>query len=226
MAEFTRTLAEILTATFGPVVSAEVMKDEAAEASRSSPVGDDGAVGPTSFADEADAPVAARPSWWRKNLDGTPRKKCQAPEVLKGVPQGETRQRETDLLVLKALHAGAETLVQVVALTGFVKVTCTRSLERLVLADRVLQSKAAPTGKRGRPAFTYRPTTEVDVPVDIFGVKAALALVTGQENPVTPSAGADVAVGVEGSGVDLRSTFVPDTAKVDAGASTATGVEE
>jgi hypothetical protein len=187
MAELTQTLADILTATFGPATAAEAMKDAAAEASGSSPVGDDGAVGPSDL-----------PSWWKFNLDGTPRKTCQAPDVLKGVPQGETRQRETDLLVLKALHAGAETLVQVVASTGFVKVTCTRSLERLVLADRVLQSKAAPTGKRGRPAFTYRPTTEVDVPVDIFGVKAALALVTGQENPVTPSAGADVAVGVEG----------------------------
>jgi len=47
-----------------------------------------------------------------------------------------------------------------VAHTGCVKVTCTRSLERLVDAGRVVQSKAAPTGKRGRPAFTYRPTTE------------------------------------------------------------------
>jgi hypothetical protein len=149
---------------------------------------------PTSPATAADAEVGPSdlPRWWKFNLDGTPRKTCQAPDVLKGVPQGETRQRETDLLVLKALHSGAETLVQVVASTGFVKVTCTRSLERLVLADRVLQSKAAPTGKRGRPAFTYRPTTEADVPVDIFGVKAALALVTGQENPVTTKADADV----------------------------------
>ena len=84
------------------------------------------------------------------------------------------------------------------ASTGFVKVTCTRSLERLVLADRVLQSKAAPTGKRGRPAFTYRPTTEADVSVDTFGVKAALALTTGHKTSVTTKADADVAVGVEG----------------------------
>jgi predicted ArsR family transcriptional regulator len=120
------------------------------------------------------------PHWWKFNLDGTPRKTCQAPDVLKGVPQGETRQRETDLLVLKALHAGAETLVQVVASTGFVKVTCTRSLERLVLADRVLQSKAAPTGKRGRPAFTYRPTTEAVEP-DPDPVDAGASTATGVE---------------------------------------------
>jgi len=179
---------DILAATFGPGTAAEVMKDDAVvfDASGSSPVGDDGAVGP-----------ADRPSWWRKNLDGSWRKKCQAPEVLKGVPQGETRQRETDLAVLKALHSGAETLVEVVASTGFVKVTCVRSLERLVLANRVLQSKAAPTGKRGRPAFTYRPTTEAAVPVDVFGVNAALALVTGQKT-APADVGADVAIGGEG----------------------------
>jgi len=76
------------------------------------------------------------------------------------VPHGETRQRETDLLVLKALHEGCETLVELVTHTTFVKVTCVRSLERLVEAGRVVQAKAPPTGKRGRPAFVYRPTTE------------------------------------------------------------------
>jgi len=206
MAELTQTLADILTATFGPATAAEAMKDEAV-------VDAAGSSGPTSPAgagdgsedlpqgsppDGADGSVATLPHWWKHNLDGTPRKTCQAPDVLKGVPQGETRQRETDLLVLKALHAGAETLVQVVASTGFVKVTCTRSLERLVLADRVLQSKAPPTGKRGRPAFTYRPTTEVDVSVDTFGVKAALALAPGHKTSVTTKADANVAVGVEG----------------------------
>jgi hypothetical protein len=185
MAELTQTLADILTATFGPTTAAEAMKDEAAETSGSSPDGADGSstsLPPTSPATAADAEVGPSdlPRWWKRNLDGTPRKRCQAPEVLKGVPHGETRQRETDLLVLKALHAGAETLVEVVATTGFVKVTCTRSLERLVLANQVLQSKAPPTGKRGRPAFTYRPTTEVDVPVDAFGVNAALAAVGGK----------------------------------------------
>jgi len=176
---------DILAATFGPGTAAEVMKDEAAEAALVSSV------------PVVTGPDEERPSWWRKNLDGSWRKKCQAPEVLKSVPQGETRQRETDLAVLKALHSGAETLVEVVASTGFVKVTCVRSLERLVLANRVLQSKAAPTGKRGRPAFTYRPTTEAAVPVDVFGVNAALALVTGQK--IAPAdAGADVAIGGEG----------------------------
>jgi hypothetical protein len=167
MAELTQTLAEILTATFGPATAAEVMKEEDVKAHD---------VEATTSAGAAVA-TSDLPKWWKHNLDGTPRKRCQAPEVLKGVPHGETRQRETDLLVLKALHAGAETLVEVVAATGFVKVTCTRSLERLVLAKQVLQSKAPPTGKRGRPAFTYRPTTEVDVPVDAFGVNAALAAV-------------------------------------------------
>jgi len=142
---------EILAATFGPNTAAEVVKDDAAvfDASGSSPVGDDGAVGP-----------ADRPSWWRKNLDGSWRKRCQAPDVLKGFPHGETRQRETDLLVLKALHAGAESLVQLMTITGFVKVTCTRSLERLVEEGRVVQTKAPPSGRRGRPAHLYRPTTE------------------------------------------------------------------
>jgi hypothetical protein len=169
MAELTQTLADILTATFGPATAAEAMKDEATEAteaSGSSPVGDDGSstsLPPTSPATAADAEVGPSdlPRWWKFNLDGTPRKTCQAPDVLKGVPQGETRQRETDLLVLKALHAGAETLVQVVASTGFVKVTCTRSLERLVEEGRVLQTKTPPSGRRGRPAYLYRPTTEV-----------------------------------------------------------------
>ena len=177
MAENTQTtdpVLAILTATFGPNTAAEVVKDEDVEASPapvaevtpsgSSPDGVDGSVGPadlshTSPADAADAEVAALPRWWKFNLDGTPRKRCQAPEVLKGVPHGETRQRETDLLMLKALHDGCETLVELVAHTGCVKVTVVRSLERLVEAGRVVQSKAAPTGRRGRPAFIYRPTT-------------------------------------------------------------------
>lgn len=163
MAEFTRTLAEILTATFGPVVSAEVMKDEAAEvvkddaakASGSSPVGDDGAVVATSDL----------PKWWKHNLDGTPRKTCQAPVVQTGY--GTTRRHETDTAVLEALHGGAESLVQVMTVTGYVKVTCTRSLERLVEEGRVLQTKAPPSGRRGRPAHLYRPTTEVAEPVEV-----------------------------------------------------------
>ena len=149
MAENTQTtdhVRDILAATFGPNTAAEVVKDEGAAVDV-----------PT----VADAPVASSdlPKWWKFNLDGTPRKRCQAPEVLKGIPHGETRQRETDLLVLKALHAGCETLAELVAQTGCVKVTCVRSLERLVAAGRVVQSKAPPTGKRGRPAFLYRPTT-------------------------------------------------------------------
>ena len=171
MAENTQTtdpVLAILAATFGPNTAAEVVKDEGVEPSTAplaevTPSGsssgeDDGSVGPTDL-----------PSWWKFNLDGTPRKRCQAPEVLKGVPHGETRQRETDLLMLRALHEGCETLVELVAHTGCVKVTVVRSLERLVEAGRVMQSKAAPTGKRGRPAFVYRPTTEavevVEVPV-------------------------------------------------------------
>ena len=134
---------ELLAATFGPNTAAEVALDLPAP--------------PPATPDEE------RPVWWRKNLDGSWRKRCQAPEVLKGIPHGETRQRETDLLVLKALHAGAETLVEVIASTGFVKVTVVRSFERLVEACRVVQSKAAPTGKRGRPAFVYRPTTTAPV---------------------------------------------------------------
>ena len=153
---------EILAATFGPNTAAEVALDLPAPP-------------PSTPPDEE------RPAWWRKNLDGSWRKTCQAPDVLKGFPHGETRQRETDLLVLKALHEGAESLVQLTTITGFVKVTCTRSLERLVEEGRVVQTKAPPSGRRGRPAHLYRPTTEA----------------------------------VE-----------PDTAKVDAGASTATGVEE
>ena len=178
---------ELLAATFGPNTAAEVAKDEGVEPSSSglaspasavaahdveatpsagsSPDGADGSVGPsdlphTSTPDGADAEVAALPRWWKFNLDGTPRKRCQAPDVLKGIPHGETRQRETDLLVLKALHEGCETLVELVAHTTFVKVTVVRSLDRLVEAGRVVQSKAAPSGKRGRPAFVYRPTTE------------------------------------------------------------------
>jgi hypothetical protein len=140
---------EILAATFGPNTAAEVALDLPAS--------------PPATPDEE------RPVWWRKNLDGSWRKKCQAPDVLKGIPHGETRQRETDLLVLKALHEGCETLVELVAHTTFVKVTVVRSLERLVKTGRVVQSKAAPSGKRGRPAFVYRPTTEAvevaEVPV-------------------------------------------------------------
>jgi hypothetical protein len=158
----------ILAATFGPVTAAEVVKEEGA------------AVDATTV---ADAPVASSdlPGWWKFNLDGTPRKTCQAPGRTKGVAFGETKRHETDLAVLKALLAGAENLVEVVAATGYVKVTCVRSLERLVETGRVVQAKAPPTGKRGRPAFVYRPTTE---------------------------------------------TVEPDTDPVNAGASTAQGVEE
>jgi hypothetical protein len=150
MAENTQTtdaVLDILTATFGPTVAAEVVKEEGS------------AVDATTV---ADAPVASSdlPKWWRYNLDGTPRKTCQAPGRTKGVAFGETKRHETDLAVLKALLACAESLVEVVAATGYVKVTCVRSLERLVEAGRVVQTKAPPTGKRGRPAFIYRPTTE------------------------------------------------------------------
>jgi len=149
---------EILAATFGPNTAAEVAAVEATPSAGSSSVEDDGAVVPTDLPSGKSEDTL--PAWWKFNLDGTPRKKCQAPDVLKGVPHGETRQRETDLLVLKALHEGCETLVELVAHTTFVKVTVVRSLERLVKAGRVVQSKAAPSGKRGRPAFVYRPTTE------------------------------------------------------------------
>jgi len=170
MAENTQAIdlvQELLAATFGPNTAAEVALDLPAPP-------------PTPLDEE-------RPAWWRKNLDGSWRKTCQAPDVLKGFPHGETRQRETDLLVLKALHAGAESLVQLTTITGFVKVTCTRSLERLVEEGRVVQTKAPPSGRRGRPAHLYRPTTEAVEPTE---------------------------------------TVEPDTAKVDAPASTATGVEE
>jgi hypothetical protein len=144
---------DLLAATFGPNTAAEVAKDEGISAHDVE----------TTPSAGADVEVSDLPKWWKFNLDGTPRKRCQAPEVLKGVPYGETRQRETDLLVLKALHEGCETLVEIVAHTTFVKVTVVRSLERLVKAGRVVQSKAAPSGKRGRPAFVYRPTTETPV---------------------------------------------------------------
>jgi hypothetical protein len=162
MAENTQTtdlVQSILAATFGPNTAAEVVKDEGAAVDASTVADAPGVSSDlphTSTADAADAEVAALPRWWKFNLDGTPRKRCQAPEVLKGVPHGETRQRETDLLMLKALHEGCETLVELVSHTGCVKVTVVRSLERLVEAGRVVQSKAAPSGKRGRPAFVYR----------------------------------------------------------------------
>lgn len=194
MAENTQTtdpVLAILAATFGPNTAAEVVEDEAGETSPaplvgvtpsgSSPNGDDGSVGPSDL-----------PSWWKFNLDGTPRKRCQAPEVLKGVPHGETRQRETDLLMLKALHEGCETLVELVAHTGCVKVTVVRSLARLVESGRVVQSKAPPTGKRGRPAFVYRPTTEAPTQ-GVGGVAGA----TGQETPATSTVPVDD-LGVEG----------------------------
>jgi hypothetical protein len=151
---------EILAAAFGPTVAAEVVKEEKAEvdAAGSSPVGDDGSSGPSDL-----------PRWWRYNLDGTPRKTCQAPTQTRGGAFGETKRHETDLSVLKALLAGAESLVEVVAATGYVKVTCVRSLERLVETGRVVQAKAPPTGKRGRPAFVYRPTTEAVEPAPDTG---------------------------------------------------------
>lgn len=161
MAQNTQTtdlVRELLAATFGPNTAAEVVKDEVVEVPETASTED--AV-PTTLGEE-------RPAWWKRNLDGSWRKRCQAPEVLKGIPHGETRQRETDLLVLKALHEGCENLVELVAHTGCVKVTVVRSLARLVAAGRAVQSKAAPTGKRGRPAFVYRPTTVVPdtVPLD------------------------------------------------------------
>ena len=163
MAENTQAIdlvQELLAATFGPNTAAEVALDLPAPP-------------PTPLDEE-------RPAWWRKNLDGSWRKTCQAPDVLKGFPHGETRQRETDLLVLKALHAGAESLVQLTTITGFVKVTCTRSLERLVEEGRVVQTKAPPSGRRGRPAHLYRPTTEAVEP-DTSKVNAPASTATGVE---------------------------------------------
>ena len=167
MAENTQTtdlVQSILAATFGPNTAAEVVKDDGVDPLSSGLASPASAVAAHDVeatpSAGADVGVSDLPKWWKFNLDGTPRKRCQAPTVLKGVPHGETRQRETDLLMLKALHEGCETLVELVAKTSCVKVTCVRSLERLVEAGRVVQSKAAPTGKRGRPAFVYRPTTE------------------------------------------------------------------
>jgi hypothetical protein len=160
MAENTQTtdaVLDILTATFGPTVAAEVVKEDKVEGDAS------GLSGPTSPAGAGDG-SEDRPHWWKKNLNGSWRKTCQAPDRTKGVAFGETKRHETDLSVLKALLAGAESLVEVVAATGYVKVTCVRSLERLVEAGRVVQTKAPPTGKRGRPAFVYRPTTEAVEP--------------------------------------------------------------
>lgn len=174
MAENTQAIdlvQELLAVTFGPNTAAEVALDLPAPP-------------PSTPQDEE------RPAWWRKNLDGSWRKTCQAPDVLKGFPHGETRQRETDLLVLKALHAGAESLVQLTTITGFVKVTCTRSLERLVEEGRVVQTKAPPSGRRGRPAHLYRPTTEA--------VKPDTAKVDADDGgPSLPSASASTATGVE-----------------------------
>ena len=147
----------ILAATFGPVTAAEVVKEEKAEKF------------PDLQASLTTPPDEERPEWWKKNLDGSWRKTCQAPIQTRGVAFGETKRHETDLSVLKALLAGAESLVEVVAATGYVKVTCVRSLERLVEVGRVVQAKAPPTGKRGRPAFVYRPTTEVVEPAPDTG---------------------------------------------------------
>jgi len=172
MAENTQTtdlVRELLAATFGPNTAAEVVKDEGVEASETASTGQDPLTTPDedrpagSSSDEDDGSSAARPHWWKRNLDGSWRKRCQAPVVLRGLPHGETRQRETDLLVLKALHEGCENLVELVAHTGCVKVTVVRSLARLVEAGRVIQAKSAPNGRRGRPAFLYRPTTEAPV---------------------------------------------------------------
>jgi hypothetical protein len=156
----------ILAATFGPVTAAEVVKEEKGEefpdlqVSLTTPPDEKRPVGSSSDEDDGSSGPTDRPHWWKKNLDGSWRKTCQAPDRTKGVAFGETKRHETDLSVLKALLAGAESLVEVVAATGYVKVTCVRSLERLVEAGRVVQAKAPPTGKRGRPAFIYRPTTE------------------------------------------------------------------
>jgi hypothetical protein len=155
---------EILAAAFGPTLATEAVKEE------------------RSTVDAAgSSPIEERPEWWKKNLDGSWRKTCQAPDKTKGLAFGETKRHETDLAVLKALHAGAESLVEVLAATGYVKVTCVRSLERLVETGRVVQAKAAPTGKRGRPAFVYRPTTEEAVVPDTAPVDTGASSVQGIE---------------------------------------------
>ena len=205
----------LLDAAFGVGVLAEgVSTTEATDA----PEGD----GAESEAVTTDAPASdeERPSWWKKNLDGSWRKTCQSPARTGGEAFGETKRHETDLDVMKALHEGAENLVEVVAATGYVKVTCVRSLERLVEAGRVVQSKAAPTGKRGRPAFVYRP---------VAVMTPSLAEDTGAD-PSTrqdPVSGDDRGIDETSvSGVDRRSTVVTDTDPMDAGASTRPGAEE
>jgi hypothetical protein len=210
----------LLDAAFGAGVLAEgVCATEATDSSEG-----DGADGDNLASGSApsgtDGSSTSLPHWWKKNLDGSWRKTCQSPARTGGEAFGETKRHETDLDVMKALHAGAENLVEVVAATGYVKVTCVRSLERLVEAGRVVQSKAAPTGKRGRPAFVYRPVAVIN---------PSLAEDTGA-NPSTrqdPVFGDDSGIDeTSASGADLRSTVVPDPDPVDAGASTRPGAEE
>jgi hypothetical protein len=178
-------IAAILAATFGPDVGAEVA------------------------AEPVDAPVevveAEVPSWWKRNQDGSLRKTSQAP-VFTGLPKGvDAKSLDTDRRVLGALLAGAETLVEVTAQSGFARLTVRRSLERLLALGLVVMTKAPPTGKRGRRAFLYRalvveadPTSaDADV-VDPDLVPTSTGVDVVDPDPVPPAAEAAVESGVEG----------------------------
>lgn len=148
----------ILAATFGPNIAAEVVATpEVVEA----------------------AHVTSHPPGWPTKLDGTPRKKWQRPEVTGIVSTAKTEASE--LKVVQALVAGAESLIDLQDMTGFAKLTICRALDRLVEAGRVTMSKAPPTGKRGRPAYLYRPVVEPSVATDTGLVAAGVSTTQGVE---------------------------------------------
>lgn len=93
-------------------------------------------------------------------LDGTPRKRTQRVQVTLGFG-AEARREASEALVVEALLKGDESIADIQRSTGLAKLTIKRVVRRLESLGRVISSKAQ-SGKRGRPAFLYRPAVTIE----------------------------------------------------------------
>lgn len=185
----------LLAATFGPGIVADLpVTQEVEKPVVYSPSGRDRQTvvkGPNGMTyREVEAPAL--------KLDGTPRKRTQRIAVTTGFG-AEARREASEAEVLKALVYGAESLADLQAATGFAKLTCKRALARLEMAGRVLSAKAPPSGRRGRPAFLYRPTVVIDPRSDAESLNGSEPVqeASSRQNPVSGDDSGVVAPGIE-----------------------------
>ncbi len=164
----------ILTAAFGPNTAAEVTSTPEVVPPVVYVKGPDGSV-----YRELEAPAL--------KLDGTPKKRTQR-IVVTGFGFGAEAKREaSEALVVDALGRGAESLIDLQAETGLAKLTIKRALGRLEAAGQVTSSKAPSSGRRGRPAFLYRPAVVIapQSVEDVRTVSDTVATLSTRQDPVS-----------------------------------------